>query len=90
MADEGLTVNDTNGVAGGALDFVAARDARAVAAQVGGGQPLESGGYDPRALDELSRYGDHPSAFIGLNPETRHFRLAGERGFIVYRQAGTQ
>lgn len=40
------------------------------------------------ALDVLRRWSDHPSAFLALNEETRHFWAPGLDGFIAYRPSG--
>lgn len=40
------------------------------------------------AIDVLARRSDHPSAFLALNRETRHFRLDGVDGLIAYRPCG--
>ncbi len=37
------------------------------------------------ALEVLRRHGDHPSAFLAYNDETRHYREAGVEGLIAYR-----
>src|SRR3954470_20960992 len=43
---------------------------------------------DARAAEDLERYSNHPSAFIALNRDTEHFRVASMPGFIAYRRAG--
>lgn len=40
------------------------------------------------AAEALARFGHHPSAFLALNRETRHFRAPGVDGFIAYRRSG--
>jgi lysylphosphatidylglycerol synthetase-like protein (DUF2156 family) len=41
-----------------------------------------------RAIDVLARHADHPSAFLALNRETRHFLVPGIDGLIAYRPCG--
>ena len=40
------------------------------------------------ALDQLRRHGDDPSAVLGLDDDTEHFRSPGLDGFIAYRRYG--
>src|SRR5262249_36787220 len=44
----------------------------------------------PPALDILMRYADHPSAYLAVNRETRHFTAPGDDGMIAYRCAGAR
>ncbi|HZV01265.1 MAG TPA: DUF2156 domain-containing protein [Planctomycetota bacterium] len=39
-------------------------------------------------FEVLAEYSDHPSAFLALNKETRHFTTPTTRGLIAYRPCG--
>lgn len=45
-------------------------------------------GTPANALDVLARRSDHPSAFLALNRETRHFAREGLDGLVAYRASG--
>ncbi|MDP8942511.1 MAG: DUF2156 domain-containing protein [Actinomycetota bacterium] len=43
---------------------------------------------DRRSLDILRRHGDHTSAFLAFNQDTRHYTPADIDGLVAYRAAG--
>ena len=42
----------------------------------------------PRLRDEAQRLMDHPSGFLALSSRNEVFSIAGQRGFIAYREQG--
>lgn len=42
------------------------------------------------AIEILTRYADHPSAYLAINRETRHFTAPDCEGMIAYRFAGAR
>jgi lysylphosphatidylglycerol synthetase-like protein (DUF2156 family) len=40
------------------------------------------------AVAIMRRYAEHPSSFLALNDETRHFAVPGVDGFVAYRPSG--
>ncbi|MBI3725076.1 DUF2156 domain-containing protein [bacterium] len=47
-----------------------------------------SRGAPGSALSALERFSDHPSAFLALNKETKHFTSSEREGLIAYRPCG--